>query len=203
MSNFNFVASFYDRLSRLVFQKSIEQASQQMVDWVKPGSKVLILGGGTGKLLEQFKNNASIDYVELSTKMIEQAKNRACVGEVSFYNHDYLLFESTKKYDYIICPFFLDLFVPVELNKVINKIKEELTQNGKLLVLDFSPKNTGWFNLFLLQVMILFFRVFSGIKIKTYNNLFDEVEKEGFVSVDSFSKRNNFVLCKTYKYTII
>ena len=199
MSNFNFVASFYDRLSKLVFQKSIEKASQQMVNWVTPNSNVLILGGGTGKLLEQFKHNAVIDYVELSNKMMVRAENRMCVPKVSFYNQDYLLFDTDKQYDYIICPFFLDLFMPTELKLVLDKIKSELKDNGELLVLDFSSKNIGWFNLFLLQVMILFFRLFSGIKIKSYNNLFDEIETKGFEELDGFSKRNNFVLGKKYK----
>lgn len=201
MSDFNFVARFYDKLSHLVFQNNIELANQQLVEWVEPESNILLLGGGTGELLKYFSSSVSVDYVELSKKMIDQAIARDSVSKNTFYNQDFLIFEKDRKYDYILCPFFLDLFIPTELDKVIAKIKDYLNIGGTLLIADFSPDGTSLFNKFLLQIMILFFRVFSGIKIKKYNRLFHVLEKSGFTSVDVKSRKNKFVLMKKYKLT--
>lgn len=199
MSNFDFVAAFYDGLSGLVFQNSIEKAGKRLVDWVAPGSKVLLLGGGTGQLLKHFKSaKTEIEYVELSSKMMNLAKKQSCISKINFHTKDYLLFEAEQRYDFVICPFFLDLFPPKELEQIITKVKKDLKSEGKLLIVDFSPKGTGLFNLLLLKIMILFFRLFSGIRIKKYNQLFDKVSSSGFVLEESFAKRNNFILINKY-----
>lgn len=51
--NFNWVAPFYDALSFLVFGRRLQRAQTVFLDQIPAGASVLIVGGGTGWLLEQ------------------------------------------------------------------------------------------------------------------------------------------------------
>ena len=79
-NNYNTIANTYDFLSRLIFQKSIVNAQVFLLNYISANSKILIVGGGTGWVLEELSKIHSegieITYVEKSEKMISLSKQK-------------------------------------------------------------------------------------------------------------------------------
>ena len=90
VNDFNFIAPFYDVLARIVFGNAILKAQTTHLSEINENDQVLILGGGTGKLLEHIPFCDRVDYVEKSEKMIRIAKRRLVNRSVNFVNHDFL-----------------------------------------------------------------------------------------------------------------
>lgn len=154
VNQFDPVAGIYDSLARLVFGSTILASQVEFLNEIKATDRVLILGGGTGKLLEHLLECESIDFVEKSSKMIAKANDRKSIQPINFIECDFLAFESNQAYDVIICPFFLDCFDATHLNNVLDKIKMHLINDGRLLVTDFGINTPH----LLSKVMHLFFR---------------------------------------------
>lgn len=173
MKGFDPLVPFYDSLARFVFLGAIQKSQKCLVSYVKPNSSLLILGGGTGELLESLDSSVQVTYVELSVKMIERAKKRKTKAKVKFEQLDFLNWTSPVKYDYVICPFFLDLFSEKRLVNVLDKIRSHLNSNGKLFVADFDGASTSFFHRVLLKLMFLFFSITGAIMIKKYNGMFE------------------------------
>ncbi|MEZ4686196.1 MAG: hypothetical protein R3B47_09055 [Bacteroidia bacterium] len=58
--SFNRLAPVYDFLASLVFGNRIRQAQRWLLDFIPEGSSILILGGGTGWILEELAEKAHI-----------------------------------------------------------------------------------------------------------------------------------------------
>src|SRR6187402_1340927 len=74
MNGFDRLAPVYDKLAGLVFGKAIVDAQLVFLDRVRAGDRILILGGGTGWLLEKLLRKqpvCEVWYVESSSRMIE------------------------------------------------------------------------------------------------------------------------------------
>src|SRR4051812_8861289 len=72
--NYNNIAIFYDQLSAFIFGKAIFNAQRFMLQMVPPCSTVLLVGGGTGWILEElakkYPSGLKITYIDSSSKMI-------------------------------------------------------------------------------------------------------------------------------------
>src|SRR5688572_27433406 len=115
MNNFDSVASFYDRLSRLIFGNSILHAQTLYLPDIPTGANVLILGGGTGWLLCELlakKPGCKIWYIEASEKMISLSKEatRDTSHRVTFIHGTEDRIPSGITFHVVITHFYLDLF---------------------------------------------------------------------------------------------
>lgn len=174
--NYNNVASFYDRLSNFIFGNSIVYAQRFLIESILPNSSILIVGGGTGWILEEITarhvEGLQITYVDSSEKMIALSKNRNIgLNKVVFVNSSIQHFDDGKGYDIVITPFVLDNFSTKTIEIVFKKIHERLLPSGLWLWVDFqlSEKHYFWQKPFL-KSMYLFFRIVCGIEA---NNLPD------------------------------
>src|SRR4051812_29791885 len=78
-NNYDNIAPYYDHLNKLVLGKATIDAQNCLVPFIRENSRLLIVGGGTGKILEEIakqKANLQIVYVDSSGKMIAIAKKR-------------------------------------------------------------------------------------------------------------------------------
>lgn len=196
VNNFNFIAPFYDQLARLVFGKSILKAQLTHLPEIKGSDRVLILGGGTGKLLEHFPFCESIDYVEKSKSMIRKAKKRLVNRSINFHQQDFFEFESQKKYDVIVCPFFLDCFNESNLRFVIAKCKRALKEQGRLIVADFEPKRDSRE---ILSLMHFFFRIIANLESGNLQNINEKALKAGFELVEEKFLHRNQLFSRLYR----
>lgn len=188
MNNFNLIASVYDSLAKLVFGKSLLDSQTYFLPKIKESDSVLILGGGTGKLLKHLPQCKQVHFVELSSRMLARAKNRDCKTSVDFIQADFLNQDFSLIYDVIICPFFLDCFDEKNMWKSLIKIKSLLNPEAILLVSDFQKTRR---NGFLLKFMHLFFRISVSLQSRKLNNIHQEVLLVGLnVQEEKFFHRN-------------
>ncbi|WP_421764076.1 class I SAM-dependent methyltransferase [Ekhidna sp.] len=189
-NNFNLIAPLYDMLGRIVFEKALLSSQEKFVDTIKKEDTVLIIGGGTGKILEKIPHCKNVVFLDLASSMIRRAKKRSCYSPVSFIHADFLVYALQDKYDAIICPFFLDCFEIQGLMKVITKIHGRLKPDGKLIITDFER---NIINPFLLKAMLIFFKLFSKLETNKLLDIRTLLKENGFKeSQISFYKKGIF-----------
>jgi ubiquinone/menaquinone biosynthesis C-methylase UbiE len=207
LDSFDRIAGFYDALARIVFGKHIADSQRHFLDAVNDGSKVLILGGGTGWLLAELlsrKHDCEVWYVEASQRMIalSEEKTGAVKKNVHFIHGTEQSIPPGILFDFVITNFYLDLFSNESLSKVLSKIKMTMKENARWLATDFVYRGKWWQSV-LLWIMYRFFRMMSSIEARSlpeWEQLTDEAglittqEKMffgGFIKNAVMSKRAN------------
>lgn len=167
MNDFDKVATYYDKLARLVFGKSIKNSQSAFFNTIMPNNRILICGGGTGWILDELDGlglELHIEYVEYSKKMIELSKQRGPFENiiVDFF-HASIIEHQIESYDVIITNFFLDVFNIENLKAVIQRLKFSLNDSGSWIVTDFRNTSNLWHK-FLNGLMHLYFRIFCSLE---------------------------------------
>lgn len=198
-NNFDFVAPFYDWLSKLVFGDRLKVAQQRFLAEIPDGARVLIAGGGTGEILEWLPQQVrlSIDFVELSGKMISRAKERRSNGSQVFFKQMDVR-QVQEQYDVIIANFFLDCFSDERLYQVVLHLKELLLYNGTLLVTDFAPPQ-NYRQKLLSKLMHLLFRISTRLESRYLNDIHEVVQKTGFQCENYATFYNQFLFAGRYQ----
>ena len=187
MNDFDAIAPLYDKLAVFVFGQALNRANGACVDHIFPNAKILVLGGGTGAVLDAIDRLSipcEIDYVEPSRKMIAYAQARKLHArvKVNFLMSTFQSHITGRKYDIIHAGFFLDLFTEQELVQTIRLIKQQLHSSGLLLVADFRL-NQGlsyvWQKL-LIRVMHFFFRFAAKLESQSLQPIASHLVSEGF-----------------------
>lgn len=197
MNNFNFLAPVYDQLAQLAFGQTLHQASIHFLDDIPSNSKVLILGGGTGKILPHLKD-CRVTYVEKSGKMLRQASERSGIGTVVFIETDFLDWKTDQQFDVVICPFFLDVFTPNNLCLVVEKIGNLTSKGGTLIITDFQATGRLHHRMMLL-VMHLFFRIFSSLESRKLGDIESMVLSSGYEMISRKAFRKDWVFSGVYQ----
>ena len=158
-TNYNPVVWFYDGLSKLVFGSNIKKAQIDLLCLIPANSKLLIVGGGTGWILEDITklhpSSLEITYIDSSSKMIERSEKRSYASNhVEFIEasiEHYHLPDTGKLYDVIITPFIADGFSQADWQQVFTKLDKGLKANGVWLYTDFqmNDKSLLWQRLLL------------------------------------------------------
>ncbi|WP_316756153.1 class I SAM-dependent methyltransferase [Pedobacter aquatilis] len=209
INNYDKIANQYDTLSRLVFFKSQVNAQINQLHNIPKDSSVLIVGGGTGWILQEIAklhpSGIKIIYVEISAKMLALSKARNYGGnEVEFVNLGIEDFETNLIFDVILTPFLFDNFSEQRIGVVFSKLNNLLKQNGKWLLVDFSLNaNKGkWWKWLVLKSMYVFFKMLGIVEatnlidVKPYfvAEQYQVVEERfyyaGFIKASVFIKNN-------------
>lgn len=172
-SGFNWVTPVYDWLAGLVFGQRLQQAQVTHLDKIPVGASVLIVGGGTGWLLEQVLTRcrpARVVYLDTSNRMLARASRRVLnlpgAAPVAFQVGDESTLPPDQPFDVVITPFVLDLYTePTLANQMIPRLRRTLKPGGLWLITDFVSTNVGWQKV-LVWSMIRFFRLTAGIETK-------------------------------------
>ncbi|MFI5158993.1 MAG: class I SAM-dependent methyltransferase, partial [Sphingobacteriales bacterium] len=167
-ANYNNSAWFYDSLATLVYGKALVNAQVYLLKHIPSNSKVLIVGGGTGWILEElarvYSSGLQITYVEIAPNMMAQSKKRN-VGnnQVTFINDAIENVNLSADYNIALTPFLLDNFTEEGLNKIFSSIAVLLKPNA--LWLNTSFQLTGkWWQQIMLQSMFILFKVICNIE---------------------------------------
>jgi tRNA (cmo5U34)-methyltransferase len=177
---FNRLAPIYDSLALLVIGKDIRTSQLHFLNHLKEKKELLILGGGTGWILPfilEMNPNLLIDYVELSSKMIDKAKS------IVKGNSNVRFIEGTeanipsKKYDSLITNFYLDLFNDEQIKFVIKKIMGSMATNSCWIATDFVSNKKS--HKIMLWIMYRFFSFATGLKTTSLPAWEQGLENEG------------------------
>src|ERR1700744_2328908 len=160
-ANFNNAAWFYDALARLVYGKALVNAQVYLLKHITPNSRVLIVGGGTGWVLEQLStihpSGLDITYVDVSVNMMALARKRnAGANKVTFITGAIEDMVITTQFDTVLTPFLLDNFTEENLNNLFNHIHQNLKPGGLWLNTSFQLSGK-WWQPVLLKTMFVFF----------------------------------------------
>lgn len=197
-NHFDNVAPVYDGLAKLVFGSALIKAQKRNLKNLPLQGNVLVVGGGSGEILcEAFVAKVkSIDYVELSEKMLAKAAERCQSEKVNFIHCD--AFELTGKYDAIVANFFLDCFNECDLAAIIVHLRSLLTENGVLLVTDFQKPQMLWHKV-VLASMLKFFRLTTNIQAEKLLPIRKQIKANGFKETYLSFGLKGFVFTSTFR----
>ncbi|MGZ3778689.1 MAG: class I SAM-dependent methyltransferase [Bacteroidia bacterium] len=167
-ANYSNAAWFYDRLSRLIYGKALVQAQVYLLGFIPPDSRVLIVGGGTGWILEEltkfYPSGLKITYIEVAEEMMALSRKRNTGrNEVVFVTEAVENIDLIEGFDVVFTAFLFDNFTEENLEKIFSHIDNSLRMAGIWLNADFQL-NGKWWQKVLLRSMLLFFRIVCGIE---------------------------------------
>ena len=205
--NYDAVAPFYDFLARAVFGSSIRKSQAVFLPMIPKKSRILIIGGGSGRILEDISNQHHsgfhITYVEISEKMIARAKKRETGNnQLCFLNKSIQDADLREVYDIIITPFLFDNFSVDTLQKVFKKLDHHLKKGGLWLFSDFQSSRNTMGQKIMLKMMYGFFSLLCKLETTTlhdpswlfqqyaYTPLCQKTFYRGFISSLIYQKRD-------------
>jgi tRNA (cmo5U34)-methyltransferase len=209
-SGFDHVAPFYDLLAKSVFGESLKNAQLYLLPFIPDKSRVLVIGGGSGWLLQQLiltGKSLDIVYLDASPRMLSLARAKhekftlvhAC--KVSFRLGTEAALKTPEQFDVVITPFLLDLFPEQRLHQLMMKLKSTLNPKGLWLFADFWPiqQQPRWWQKVLTWSMYTFFGVVSDVKAKKLPNYALHFKQLNLQEIASNSYFKGFVQAKVYK----
>ncbi|WGQ11640.1 class I SAM-dependent methyltransferase [Pedobacter gandavensis] len=187
-NNYDKIARYYDRLSRLVFFKSQVNAQIDQLHYLPEKGRVLIVGGGTGWILEAIAKvvpeGLHLVYVEISAKMMALSKERAVAGNtVDFVNLGIEDFYTDQPFDVICTPFLFDNFSEESAVMVFHHLDSMLRKGGLWFHTDFDlvvnkggnddrkPDVGDWWKTVFLALMYRFFKLIAQVEASKLINM--------------------------------
>ena len=197
--NFDPVARHYDWLARLIFGKSITNAQIIHFKKIKNNAKILIVGGGTGWIMEFLPvNYQSITFIEPSKKMLSIAQSRELSHHIEFINANVEDVPLELEYDVIITNFFFDLFDNTQGNAITRKLLSSLKEEGIWIQTDFE-RNGIWWQTVMLVIMYLFFNITTGLSTRRLSDWKVFFRSAGMEMIEGISFYREFISTICYK----
>jgi ubiquinone/menaquinone biosynthesis C-methylase UbiE len=200
LNNYDKTASFYDFLSRLVFFRSQVDAQVAQLRYIPAGSRVLIVGGGTGWILEELTKihpeGLEISFVEISGKMLAKARQRNIgKNKIEFIHIGIESFNEDVHFNVIQTAFLFDNFSEPRINQVFSKLDDLLKPGGFWLFSDFQyhkEKVALWQAMFL-KIMYLFFRTMSNVEAESLSDMMPYFHAKGYQLMAQEQYYGNFI----------
>jgi ubiquinone/menaquinone biosynthesis C-methylase UbiE len=141
-NNYDPIAGSYDFLSRLFFGRAEVNAQVELLRYIGPGSRILVVGGGTGWILEKLAaihpSGLRITYIESSVNMMALTRKRNWrQNEVALVQLPVERFVTDEEYDCILTGFLFDNFSPESAAAAFHILNSLLKNGGYWLFADF------------------------------------------------------------------
>jgi len=189
LNSFDKIAWLYDPLARLVFGDRLMRAQIAFLHQIKVGSRVLILGGGTGAIVSELlarQPDCHIAFVDASQAMLKRARKRLSqASSVEYIHGTEASIPVGQPFDIVITPFYLDMFTEEQLPAVIQQIMKHLSPSSLWLIADFCSKDTTWKRM-KLSAMYAFFRFTTGIAARMLPDWNLAFKTQGWKRSESF-----------------
>ncbi|SUP55020.1 Uncharacterised protein [Weeksella virosa] len=198
--DYSYIAPYYQFLSRLVFGNHLIRAQYFALTLAKTTDKILILGVGDGKFLENLtieQEFPRIVLIDQSREMLEICKKRKLPQNTEIYCLDILRDDLPKGFDVIILPFILDNFNDNEVALLIRKLVDN-HNNPNIIVVDYTENPKTWQKI-LLRSMYFFFRIVAKLKVTKLPNIDTILRKKGLCKVKQSFFCHNFIHCSVYR----
>jgi ubiquinone/menaquinone biosynthesis C-methylase UbiE len=205
-ANYDNTAWFYERLSKLVFGQAQVKAQNVFLNLIKPEAHILIVGGGTGQLLESltklYPSGLQITYIEVSANMLTLSRKRNTgQNKVQFILGDIQTSNLSQKFEVIITAFLFDNFSDHELSATFPRVDAMLQSGGLWLNTDFQLTGPLWQKL-MLRMMYGFFRLVGAVRVNKLPDAGGLFEKYKYTLIAQKSFFGHFILsCAWHKPT--
>ncbi len=164
---YDFLAPYYDALTFLVFGDSLYRAQIHFLKEIQPNSKILVVGGGTGRWFREAwvrEANPEITYIDISEKMLHKARVNGEGINIKFIQSTPALLKGGEDFDVIVAFCFFDLFDDLALQEVVSQLARSMKLDGRWLIVDFVDGK--WWQGLVVSMMYFFFRIVTSLKIK-------------------------------------
>ena len=186
-NNYDKIANYYDRIHHLFYGLSEINAQVELLGYIRPGDRLLILGGGTGWILEKiaaiFPAGLQITYIESSARMIELTKTRNWgLNQVELVNSVVEDWKGETEYDCILTGLFFDNFKDAHAAAIVRQVTPYLKNGGYWLESDYYyPRRRGklW-QAVLLYSMYISARLICGVEAKRLPDMERIFSAEGY-----------------------
>jgi ubiquinone/menaquinone biosynthesis C-methylase UbiE len=191
--SFDTLAPHYRWMELILAGEKLQRCRIAFLNRVSPPENILIWGEGNGRFLLECRRawrHARIVCADASEKMLSLAKQRVeqrgWGDGIEFLRGDVLAWSPPRQeFDLIVTHFFLDCFLPDQLQKIASKLGSAARTNAAWLVADFQAPDFGLQRIraqLILRVMYLFFRIATHLPARLLTR------------PDSFLAQNEFVL---------
>lgn len=205
-NNYDNIASLYDFLSRLVFFKTQVKAQVELLKYIKPKSTILIVGGGSGWILEELSNlypeGLVIHYVEISAKMLARSRKRDYKkNRVLFFQAAIEDYRPSNSFDIVITAFLFDNFLEEKAAEVFKLLNQQLHYSGIWLYTDFyvNPQKDSRWKRWVLTIMYKFFRYICDVEAQKLVNMEKHFRYSGYTELTNSSHYLGFIKGVVYK----
>jgi ubiquinone/menaquinone biosynthesis C-methylase UbiE len=186
-NNYDPIATYYDRIHHIFYGQAEINAQVELLDYVRPGDRLLIVGGGTGWILEKigavFPSGLEITYIESSARMMELTKRRKWgQNRVVLVTSGVEEWRGEMEYDCILTGLFFDNFKEAHAAQVVQQLTPYLKRGGYWLDSDFYyPKGRDklW-QAILLYSMYVSARLICGVEAKRLPDMDRIFSEEGY-----------------------
>jgi tRNA (cmo5U34)-methyltransferase len=200
LDGFNRIAWLYDSLAAIIFFGNIFKSQTHFLPLIPPQSNVLILGGGSGRILQAlFRVNPAVKiwYVEASSSMIRQSIRRVGLNSnIQFIHGTEADVPRDIRFDAVIAPFFFDLFEEPYLSGLVHRLLKVTNINSIWLVTDFVD-HAVWHRPFL-NLMYRFFNIMCGVAPRKLPDWDKALEANGLNLQQSKSFYAGFISANVY-----
>lgn len=207
--NADFLARWYRWVEYIAFGRALEKSRTIFLNHLRNRKKILILGEGDGRTLQQLLQmfpSAEIEVVESSRNMIALAQTRVPEGShVQFRNVDARTITwAANTYDAIITHFFFDCFSEQEIRSFMHQLAQSLQSQGLWLLTDFSIPPRGWKNWHAriwVRVMYRFFNWTTGLAVQKLPSSENLLESAGLHRIDRKITRAGLISASIWQKT--
>jgi ubiquinone/menaquinone biosynthesis C-methylase UbiE len=172
------IARWYRWCEYLGFGRTLEHRREAFLNEVADAQRVLALGDGDGRALAALlatAPRATIDYVDVSARMLDLARTRAGTERVAYRCDDA---RSTPlcaaEYDLIVTHFFLDCFEKTDQEALATRIAGAAGPQARWVISEF--RKPGWF----VHLLYLFFRMTTGLRTQRLVDHHPLLKRHGF-----------------------
>ncbi len=162
--------------------RSLERRRRWFLPELRHARRALVLGDGDGRFLrELLRDNPTVraDYVDLSGRMLELARQKAGTERVNYRVGDAREIEfAAGQYDLIATHFFFDCFGSGELPRLIERIAASAKPGARWVVSEFRTPNAA--SALMVRLLYLFFRVTTGLQTQSLTDHRPFLEAHGF-----------------------
>lgn len=162
LNRFDWIAPHYDVISRVVFGKTTYDSQVWPLPSIRQGSVVLVLGGGSGRILPvlmRVNPSCTVWFVEASSKMLARAAAVMPPEErknITFIHGTEKAIPPQLAFDAIITNFLLDVYPNDEAQTLCRGLMQKLKNQGLWIASDFTDGGKWWQRV-MLWVMYRFF----------------------------------------------
>lgn len=171
LNRYDKLASVYDVLAGIAFAGRIRRSQCEFLSHVNNGDCVLVVGGGTGWIVEELFQRCTpraVYFVDASARMLARARRRGLPGSVIFIHGTVADIPEGVGFDVVILNFFLDMFSQAEQEALITRIQKATHAGSQWLVTDFT--DTNFFHHTILFFLYAFFRLTTRLGQRSLAN---------------------------------
>ena len=196
------IARWYARLEYLGFGSALERRRNAFLPKVADAKRILVLGEGDGrflvKLVEQ-NVHASIDYVDLSAKMLELARARAGDDRVTYRQANALDVQLPEnELDLIVTHFFLDCLNEKQARALVASLTLAARPRAQWLISEFRGRSS-WARV-IVRLLYLFFRMTTGLRANRLIDHHSMLLKNGWRLEREETERFGLVASELWRY---